>query len=71
MVTNQVYFSPTFLKSWVHISDNIAGIIGAPQNHWRWHRYNEGEEVLSLCPVSFQMKFYIKRFARFGKDKAK
>ena len=28
VVTKQIYFSPTFLKSWVHISDNIAGVLG-------------------------------------------
>ena len=25
VVTKQIYFSPTFWKLWVHISDNIAG----------------------------------------------
>ena len=25
----QVYFSRTFLNLWVHISDNIAGVVGA------------------------------------------
>ena len=31
VVTKQICFSPTFSKSWVHISDNIAGAIGRPQ----------------------------------------
>ena len=26
--TKQIYFSPTFLKSWVHISNNVAGVVG-------------------------------------------
>ena len=30
-VTKQIYFLTTLLKSWVHISDNIAGLEGAPQ----------------------------------------
>ena len=29
-VTKQIYFSPIFWKSWVHISDNIAGVVGGP-----------------------------------------
>ena len=29
--TKQIYFSSVFLKSWVHISDNIAGVVGASQ----------------------------------------
>ena len=31
VVTKQIYFSPTFLKSWVHIYGNITGIEGGPQ----------------------------------------
>ena len=31
VVTKQIYFSPAFLKSWVHISDNIAGVVGVSQ----------------------------------------
>ena len=31
VVTKQIYFSPTFLKSWVHIYGNITGIDGGPQ----------------------------------------
>ena len=27
------YFSPTFLKSWVQICDNIAGAVGGPQQY--------------------------------------
>ena len=26
--TKQIYLSPTFLKSWSHISDNITGVVG-------------------------------------------
>ena len=29
--TKQTYFSPTFLKPWVHISDNVVGLVGGPQ----------------------------------------
>ena len=29
--TKQIYFSPTFSKSWMRISDNIAGVLGDPQ----------------------------------------
>ena len=29
--TKQIYFSPTFSKSWMKISDNIAGVLGDPQ----------------------------------------
>ena len=28
VVTKQIYFSLTFLKSWFHISDNITGVVG-------------------------------------------
>ena len=31
VVTKQIYFWPTFLKSWVHISDDIAGVVGGLQ----------------------------------------
>ena len=31
VVTIQIYFSPTVLKLWVHISDNILGVVGDPQ----------------------------------------
>ena len=31
VVTKKIYFSPTFLKSWVHIYGNITGIDGGPQ----------------------------------------
>ena len=31
VVTKKNYFSPTFLKSWAHISDNIIGAVGVPQ----------------------------------------
>ena len=31
VVTKQIYFRPTFLKSWVHISDDIAGVVGGLQ----------------------------------------
>ena len=30
VVTKQIHFLNTFLKSWVHISDDIAGVIGGP-----------------------------------------
>ena len=29
--TKQIYFSPTFLKLWVHISDSIARVVGGAQ----------------------------------------
>ena len=28
VVTKQIYFSLTFLKLWVHISNNITGVVG-------------------------------------------
>ena len=31
IVTIQIYFLPTFLKLWVHISNNIAGVVGGPE----------------------------------------
>ena len=31
VVTKQIYFSSTLSKSWVHIPDNIAGLVGGPQ----------------------------------------
>ena len=33
VVTKQFFFSPIFLKSWIHISDNIAGVVGGPQDY--------------------------------------
>ena len=30
VVTKQIYFSSTFLKLSIHISDNIAGALGGP-----------------------------------------
>ena len=27
-VTKQIYLPPTFLKLWVHLSDNNAGVVG-------------------------------------------
>ena len=29
--TKQIYFSTPFLKSWVHASENITGVVGCPQ----------------------------------------
>ena len=29
--TKQIYISPTFLKPWDHISDNVAGVVEGPQ----------------------------------------
>ena len=31
VVTKQIYFLTTFFISWVHISDNIAGVVGGQQ----------------------------------------
>ena len=31
VVTKQICFLTIFLKLWVHISDNIAGLVGGPQ----------------------------------------
>ena len=31
VVTKQIYFSSTFLKSLLHISDNIASVVEGPQ----------------------------------------
>ena len=33
VITKQIYFSSTFLKSWVHISDNIAGVVGGTEHY--------------------------------------
>ena len=30
VVKIKIYFSSTFSKLWVHISDNIAGVVGSP-----------------------------------------
>ena len=31
VAAKQIYFLSAFLKSWVHISDNLAGEVGSPQ----------------------------------------
>ena len=31
VVTKQIYFLATLVISWVHISHNIAGVVGGPQ----------------------------------------
>ena len=51
VVTKQIYFSPTFLKSGVHISDNIAGVVGDPQYFQMEYKYWEEEEDVLPCPV--------------------
>ena len=38
VVTKQIYFSPRFLKSLVHISDNIAHVVAGSQYNYRWCR---------------------------------
>ena len=52
VVTKQIYFSPIFLKSWSHISDNIAGVlglVGGPQYYEKGYWYREGEgDLLSF-----------------------
>ena len=40
-VRRQIYFSPIFLKSWVHISDNIAGVVGGSQYNYRGYRLRD------------------------------
>ena len=41
VATKQIFFSPTFLKLWVNISDSIAGVVGGPQYYQREFRYRE------------------------------
>ena len=43
-----IYFSPTFLKSWVHIFDNVAGVVEGPQHYYKGYRFREVEGVFSL-----------------------
>ena len=33
-VTKQIYFSSRFLKSWIDISDNIAGLVGGSSQEY-------------------------------------
>ena len=35
IVPIKIYFSPTFLKLWLHISDNIACVVGGTQ-YYQW-----------------------------------
>ena len=49
--TKQIYFSPTFLKLWVHIFDNIAGVVGDPQYCYMGYKYREGEGELFPGPI--------------------
>ena len=51
VVTKQIYYSLTFLKSWVHICDNVAGVVGGPQYYQMGYKYKEGEGDLFHCPV--------------------
>ena len=44
VVTKQIYFSPKFLKSQVHISDNITGVVWVVG-------YREEERDLFPCPI--------------------
>ena len=41
VVTKQICFSPTFLKSWVHISDNIARLVEGLQCNYRAYRHGD------------------------------
>ena len=50
-VTKQIYFSPTFLKWWVLICDNIAGVVGGSQYYQKGNTYKEGEGYLLPCPI--------------------
>ena len=51
VIRKETYFSHTFLKSWIHIHDNIAGVVGNPQYYYRDYRYGEGKENLFPCPI--------------------
>ena len=42
VATKQIYFSSTFLRSWIHISDNIAGVVGGSQYYKMKCKYWEG-----------------------------
>ena len=41
VVTKQIHFLNTFLKSWVRIYDDIAGVIGGPHYYQREFRFGE------------------------------
>ena len=41
VVTKQICFLATALKSWVHISDNIAGVVADPKHCYGGYRYRE------------------------------
>ena len=51
VVTKRIYYSLTFLKSWVHICDNVADVVGGPQYCQMGYKYKEGEGDLFACPV--------------------
>ena len=49
--TQKIYFASTFLKSWVHISYNIALVVGGPKYYQRRYRYRERKGNLFFCPI--------------------
>ena len=52
----------------VHISDNIADVVGDTQYYWRRYKHREVEGDLFTYPIIIKMMFYIKRFAGFEKN---
>ena len=49
VITKKIYFSPTFLKLWVHISGNFAAVVGGPQYYRR--DVNIGKKKGVFSPV--------------------
>ena len=41
VIRKQLYFLPTFLKSWVHSSDNTARVVGGSQYKYRGYRHRD------------------------------
>ena len=46
VLTKQIYFSHTFVKSWVHISHQIATLAGGSQHNYK--RYKHGNFSLII-----------------------
>ena len=60
VVTKQIYFWPTFLKSWVHISDDIAVVVGGLQYYEMGYEYREGQGDLCPCLIIIYNVFTLK-----------
>ena len=66
VVTKQIYFSSIFLKLWVHISDNIAGVLGDRSTTRGGIGTGKKKGIFSPVQKLFRC-FDIKRFAWFEK----